>query len=257
MTAPSAATRHRPTGQAPNLSAMSPVPEVVTVHLWGVRRRSIPGSLLAMGRDRPSLRRQPGLTFGKLLGTGSGETFMPQEADLGHWGVLACWNTTAAATGFETSGLLRRWRVRSHELLRLELRPLTSKGRWAGEQPFGVPGPQPYDGPVAVITRARIKPRLWRTFWGEVPPVSSTLRACPGLLLRLGIGEAPVGLQGTFSVWRSAAELNDFAYRRAEHAAVIARTRQLDWYAEELFARFAVLSSSGTYAGTPVRVPPT
>jgi hypothetical protein len=47
------------------------------------------------------------------------------------------------------------------------------------------------------------------------------------------------------SVWRSAADVGRFAYRRPEHAAVVARTAELGWYAEELFARFRVLGIDG------------
>jgi len=67
--------------------------------------------------------------------------------------------------------------------------------------------------------------------------------------LALGIGEAPIGLQGTLSVWDSGTALNAFAYDRAPHAAVISRTVQERWYAEELFARFGVLSAIGTVGG--------
>ena len=65
----------------------------------------------------------------------------------------------------------------------------------------------------------------------------------------MGIGEAPLGLQGTFSLWRSAAALNDFAYRGPEHVDVVRRTGVEGWYAEELFARFALLSSRGAVGG--------
>ena len=82
-----------------------------------------------------------------------------------------------------------------------------------------------------------------------MPPVSADLHEAPGLRLALGIGEAPIGLQGTFSLWSSASALNAFAYERAAHAAVIGRTAREGWYAEELFARFGVLSTSGTLDG--------
>ena len=107
---------------------------------------------------------------------------------------------------------------------------------------------------TAALTRARIKPQLWRTFWNSVPPVSARLNTSPGLLLRVGIGEAPVGLQGTFSVWESAAALRDFAHRAPEHQQVIARTHELGWYAEELFARFAVVRAEGRHAGAELSV---
>ena len=85
-----------------------------------------------------------------------------------------------------------------------------------------------------------------RTTGGVVP---ADLHQAPGLRLALGIGEAPLGLQGTFSVWDSSAALNAFAYDRAPHAAVVTRTAQEGWYAEELFARLALLSAEGTLGG--------
>jgi hypothetical protein len=53
------------------------------------------------------------------------------------------------------------------------------------------------------------------------------------------------GWQGTVSLWRSAADLTAFAYRQPEHRAVIERTPADRWYAEDLFARFAVLDVGG------------
>ena len=226
----------------------------MTVHLWGVATRAVPSAFVAMGRDRRPLRRIDGLQFAKLLGTGSGQTFTPGDADPRHWGVLATWDSLAAASAFEQSDVVRRWDARSQERVRVTMRPLTSRGQWAGRAPFGDPTPTKHDGPVAALTRARIKPRLWRTFWASVPPVSAALNASPGLLLKVGIGEAPVGLQGTFSLWESAAALRDFAHRQVEHQAVIQKTHALGWYSEELFARFALVSAEGTYAGTRIDV---
>ena len=90
----------------------------------------------------------------------------------------------------------------------------------------------------------------------EVPPVALDVREGGGLEFALGIGEAPVGLQGTFSTWASGAALTDFAYRRSPHQAVIDQTHRLDWYSEELFARFALLEARGTHQGRPVAGPP-
>lgn len=99
------------------------------------------------------------------------------------------------------------------------------------------------------MTRARLVARRAVRFWRAVPPVSADLHRAPGLRLALGIGEAPIGLQGTFSVWDSASALTGFAYSRPAHAAVVRATASHGWYAEELFARFALLSSRGTLAG--------
>jgi len=143
----------------------------------------------------------------------------------------------------------------SGERLRLAMRPLASRGWWDGRQPFGDPGPGgEHCGPVAALTRARLRPRLTPAFWRAVPAVSARLRDSGGLLASLGIGEAPLGRQGTFSLWQSQATLADFAYRSAEHREVVAKTRQLGWYSEELFARFAVVAAHGSLRGRGIEI---
>ncbi|CCG01870.1 hypothetical protein [Blastococcus saxobsidens] len=224
-------------------------PGPVTLHLWGVPGRSVPLAVWRLAADRRSLRRTPGLRFAKLLGTGAGRTFTPRDADPRRWALLAVWDDEATATAFDDGPVVTRWRRIADEEWTARLRPLAARGRWSRRQPFGDPRPQRWDGPVAAVTRARLTPTRTLTFWRAVPPVAVDLHRSPGLRLALGIGEAPIGLQGTFSLWESAAALNAFAYQRAPHAAVVDRTAAERWYAEELFARFAVLSGRGTVGG--------
>jgi hypothetical protein len=82
-------------------------------------------------------------------------------------------------------------------------------------------------------------------FWRAVPPVTESLHSSPGLLNAIGIGEAPIGLQGTFSIWENAATLREFAYKGDAHVKAIAATQTNKWYSEELFARFAVIQEQG------------
>lgn len=219
-------------------------PPLVTLHLWRVPSRAVPTALLHMATDRRALRRVPTLRFAKLLGTGKGRTFTPRDADLRRWGLLAVWDDAAAADAFERGELARRWARIATEQWSARLRPLSSRGRWSGREPFGRPAAAAWDGPVAAITRARLVPTKAMRFWRASPPVAADLQEAAGLRMALGIGESPVGLQGTFSLWDSAAALNAFAYRRPRHLAVIERTRAEGWYAEELFARFAVVGTS-------------
>ena len=226
-----------------------PVPALVTLHLWGVPARAIPAAFARMGMDRGPVRRTPGLRFAKLLGTGDGRTFTVRDADPRHWGLLATWDSAEAAAAFEDSRTIHGWAGLATDRLRLHLRPLASRGAWAGQHPFGDPTPLRHDGPVAAITRARIRTAKVLTFWRSVPPVSADLHRSPGLRLAVGIGEAPVGLQGTFSLWESGAALTAFAHRGAPHVEAIRQTGLQNWYAEELFARFAVLDTQGSFNG--------
>ena len=225
------------------------MPALVTLHLWGVPTRAILAAVARMGTDRGPVRRTPGLRFAKLLGTGDGRTFTVRDADPRHWGLLATWDSVQDAAAFEDSRTVHAWGALAHERLRLHLRPLASRGSWAGQRPFGDPSPERYDGPIAAITRARIRTAKMLTFWRAVPPVSADLHRSPGLRLAVGIGEAPMGLQGTFSLWESGAALTAFAHRGAPHREAIRQTGLQNWYAEELFARFAVLEIDGTFAG--------
>jgi hypothetical protein len=225
------------------------VPELVTLHLWRVPRRAVPAAVLRMGTERRRVRAVPGVRFAKLLGTGDGGTFGVRDADPRRWGLLASWSDRAAARAFERSPVATRWHRLAEEAWRVELRPLAARGRWSGREPFGTPAGGRWDGPVAAVTRARLAPGRLRSFWRAVPPVAADLRGRPGLRLAVGIGEAPVGLQGTFSLWESSRALREFAYAGAAHTAVVARTGPERWYAEELFARFAVEAADGSVDG--------
>lgn len=221
---------------------------LVTLHAWRVPRRSLLPALARMAADPARLRATPGLTFGKLLGTGTGTGFGPTDADLTRYVALAVWDDPAAADRFEAGPVAAAWRRLASARIRLDLTPVTSRGRWSGVEPFGRPSGGPVDGPVLALTRARLRPGRALRFWRAVPPVAAAVRRAPGLLARFGIGEAPIGWQGTVSMWRSATDLMRFAYRQPEHRAVVERTPDAGWYAEELFARFAVRKVNGDRA---------
>ena len=242
--------------------------QIVSLHLWGVPARRVPSALAAMAVDRRRVAGATGCTFAKLLGTGHARTFTPRDADPRHWGLLAVWSAPECLASFEHAHpVLRRWEARSNERWRAVLRPVATRGRWARQEPFQptrrfqpagasqqAGSIQPAQGPaagmpIAAITRARLRWRRAHHFWQAVPPVAAAADRADGLLWAIGIGEAPIGLQGTFSMWRDASALRSFAQGEPAHCAVVDRTWREGWYAEELFARFAVVECGGTVAG--------
>lgn len=204
----------------------------VTLHVWRVPRRSVAAEYLRLARDPRRLRSLPGVRFAKLLGTADG--FGPGDGD---WTRFAAVLVSDADVPFAPPGIAAR----------VDLVPVHSRGTWSGKEPFSCTparADKP-DGMVLALTRARLHPARALRFWRAISPVVPELDAAPGLLAALGIGEAPIGFQGTVSVWRSSADLTGFAYRQPQHRSVIARTPTDGWYAEELFARFAVRDITG------------
>jgi hypothetical protein len=215
---------------------------MIVAYFWTIKPRAIPFALLAMAIDRFSLWRSPNVGFFKSLGTGKGETFTPADANSLRWGLVA---QVSEIEAFDQSLVVKRWRKRSVDEFRAVLEPISSHGKWAGKEPF-VASVKDWEGPVAAITRARIKWHQNFRFWSSVPPVTISLKSAPGLIAAIGIGEAPIGLQGTFSLWESSAAIKNFAYKGAAHQKAIADTATYNWYSEELFARFAVKDMRGS-----------
>lgn len=211
-------------------------------------------ALAQMGTAPGALRRAAGLRFCKLLGSGAAGGF-GLWPNLDRYALLAVWDSADAASAF--FGQHPWWAAyqrRCRETWTAHLLPLRAHGRWDGQQPFGEPEGPADAGPVAVLTRASINWLKTPRFWRYVAPTSAALANAPGVVLALGLGELPVVRQATFSVWRSAAAMQQYAYRDPRHREAMRLTRHEDWYSEELFARFRVLRSEGTVdARDPLR----
>ena len=227
------------------------MPAVASFHLVREPWWRSPVALARLGTDRLRLRDVPGLRFARLLGTGTGASAV--GVDLARSALFAVWDSADALAAFEAGWFGRRAdrvRARGGEVYGLHLALVSGHGRWGGRDlPAELAPAHPAGGgPVAVLTRATVRPTRWHRFRSARPPVSDELAAAPGLRAAVAIGEAPVGLQATFSLWADTAAMTTFA-RSPRHRDVVRRTRREDWYGEELFARFAPLRSSGTWDG--------
>ncbi|MGR3485434.1 MAG: spheroidene monooxygenase [Paracoccaceae bacterium] len=196
-----------------------------------------------MGLARPALRASAA-TFFKLCGSGRGFVPRPNPAV---WAILATWPDLPTARDWTARGAHGRFRARAGAHWTGYLSAAAARGEWSGRTPF-VPGPTPDGAPLAVMTRASVRPGALRAFWGHTPGVNARIAADPHALLAIGIGEVPLLHQVTFSIWPDTAAMTRFA-RTGAHAAAITDMRAHGWFSEELYARFALIAQDGRWPG--------
>jgi spheroidene monooxygenase len=201
-----------------------------------------------MGLARPVIDRTPDIGFWKLCGSGTGEGFTPLP-NTAVYGVLATWpDLEAAQTQTAQAPVYKRYAARASESWHLFLTPISVKGTWAGTTPFHA-ADDTQAGPIAALTRATVKPRVAARFWQRVPDISSVIGADPNVLFKIGIGEVPLLHQVTFSIWPDADSMAQFARADGPHARAIRAVRIGDWFSEELYARFRVQATRGSWNG--------
>lgn len=215
-----------------------------------------------MGAARLSLARLPEAGFWKLCGSGTGEGFTPRP-NTRVWAILATWPDLATAQDrVAQAPVYRRWQARAVESYTLFLAPTSARGRWSGREPFQA-SPDPGEGLFAALTRATLRPSRLLRFWRRVPDISAVIGADPNVRFKIGIGEIPWVHQVTFSVWPDAASMAAFARGDGPHGRAIRAVRAEGWFSEELYARFRVQATAGTWGGidplcalpTPIRSP--
>ena len=201
-----------------------------------------------MGLARGAMRRIPGIGFWKLFGSGTGEGFTPWP-NTSVYAVLATWSSRDAAQHGIEAEIFRRYRARAGEDWTVFLQTSSVRGKWSDTQPFE-PSEMPANGPIAALTRATIRPRTVARFWQRVPAISDRIGADANVLFKIGVGEVPWLHQVTFSIWPDTTAMTHFARADGPHARAIKAVRDGDWFAEELYARFTIAGTRGTWGGT-------
>ena len=102
---------------------------------------------------------------------------------------------------------------------------------------------------MVALTRATLRPRHMPRFWGRVPGISHAIGDNADVAFKIGIGEVPFLHQVTFSIWPDASTLSAFAHADGPHARAVRAVRAEGWFSEELYARFRLLGTQGTWEG--------
>lgn len=210
--------------------------------LWAMRQ---------MALARGALRRS-GASFFKLFGSGSGAGFEPRP-NFGVWGMLAVWPDLATARAQMADGpVFQRFRDRTVEAATLYLQAIRARGGWDGAEPFAVTAEDDLSAPLAVLTRATIRPQKAPAFWRATGPIHRDVEVEAAMPFRIGLGEVPWVRQVTFSVWTDRAALDAFSTREQAHGPAARRAYAENWFSEYLFARFAIRAAEGAWEGRPV-----
>jgi quinol monooxygenase YgiN len=192
------------------------------------------------------LRAVPGLRFARALGSGQRGGF-GLKPSLSRQGLFAVFEHEAAADDFLAGNIVDAYRAHAGELCLVKLRAISCRGSWGG-QSIGVSAQAAAGAPVASLTRASIRPHKALRFWSRSPPAEAALEQAEGCLLAMGLGEAPLLRQATFSLWESQAAMDAYA-RSGAHQQAIRAALQGDWFSESMFVRFVPLRVTGRWKG--------
>lgn len=188
----------------------------------------------------------PAMRWRKVLGSGHNGGFGLRPA-WNRLGLFCAFNHTDSARDWlARSAEVARWKDRAEQWLTVLLEPLSSRGSWSGHQlavAHADVAPPP-EALVASLTRASIRPQLARRFWSLSPAAEVSLARAPGCLFAVGLGEAPLLRQATFSLWHDQAAMDAYA-RSGAHLEAIRQAYAQGFFSESMFTRFRVLELGG------------
>lgn len=216
---------------------------IASLHIADVSPRTAAEVLLRP----PKPGRVPGLTYAETTTTAPlGAPLLPPR-QLGRIGMIAAWESDAALERFSRLHPSARhfaggWQVR--------LEPLRVFGSWAGMP--GLPAralPVDDEEPVAVLTLGRLRLRRIGAFRRAAAPAEAEAIASPALLAGTGLARPP-RLVATFSLWRGAAAMREYATGAGgTHRAAVAADRAQPFHHESAFVRFRPYASAGEWDG--------
>ena len=189
----------------------------------------------------------PGLRFMKTLGSGvdGGFGLTPSPS---HQGMFCVFDSVDEANQFvEKAPLIAAYRQRCDELFMATLRPASVRGSWDSVSLTAGEALAP-EAMVATLTRASIRPAAATAFWRYAPDAQKDLMTADGCDLAVGLGEAPVFRQATFSLWKNTAAMDAYA-RTGAHMKAIRAAWNHEFFSESMFVRFAPIHMQGQWKG--------
>jgi len=172
----------------------------------------------------------PGLQFVKVMGSGHGGGFGLRPSST-HQGLVMVFRDELSAQDFREGVTAQAFVERAREHWFGTMAVTSIRGQW-DQQSWSVTPAECLNGeheepsianmPVAVLTRGSIRPAKAIAFWRYSPPAQADLERASGCQLAMGLGEAPLVRQCTFSVWDDTESLVAYAHQGAHRQAIAA-----------------------------------
>ncbi len=203
------------------------------------------GQALRAARRAPSPGRVDGLRYADVVG---GAYFSPKLLPAfkpGRIGMVAVWDGDAPLEAFLESNPLASpfedgWHTR--------LEPLRSSGNWPLFGDLDAVIDHDPGEPVAVVTYGKLRPQKAYPFLRASARAEGAAVANPAMIAGTAFARPPK-IVCTFSLWRSAAEVEEYAYGGEQHRAAMAGMRQKHFHSQYVFARFRPYRSQGRWDG--------
>jgi hypothetical protein len=217
---------------------------IVSVHLADVGWLQVQ-KLLFQGLDAAKV---PGMTYAEPAFTAPlGQRIPRPRPD--RIALIAAWDDDAALDRF-LAGHPCGERLAEGWLARLE--PRRCFGSWSGMP--GLPArelPVDDDEPVAALTLGRLRILRTRPFLKAGAPAERDAVRNPAVLASTGLARlARPRLVSTFSIWRSAAAMREYAFGKdGPHQAAVSADRARPFHHESAFIRFRPYASQGSWDG--------
>ena len=232
-------------------SSISGVVLVLLVDLLKAKRS---WGWLRLAQGSAALKQIAGLVFAKVMGSGHEGGFVLRPSP-SHQGLVLVFERQSQADDFLNSDLCQQYKKNAREWFSATMRVDSSRGSWnqiawqaTTSSALGSSNHDLDKMPVATITRASIRSATAMAFWRHAPATQADLQSAPGCLLAMGLGEAPLLRQCTFSIWKNTASMVAYAQSGAHHAAIQAAYKH-GFFTESMVVRMRVLSMAGAWQG--------
>lgn len=229
---------------------------VVVVVLINTLREHQTWAWMRLVQGPGALKDTPGLIFSKVMGSGHEGGFGLRPSAT-HQGLITVFDHADHARAFLASGLMRTYEERAADFWTGMLEVVSARGQWDGQAWGPTPATQlgahacaandtDAPRPLAALTRANIRPAKAMAFWRNAPAAQTAMQHAKGCSLAVGLGEAPLIRQCTFSLWDDTPSMLAYAHQGAHLAAIEAAHRH-NYFSESMFVRMRLLEQQGRW----------